>query len=136
MLEREELISLAGELSPVEVTKYARSRGWYPVAGVIRSDILILSNDKYKLKQLLVPKSKTEDYADAVFEVLRRLQVCEGRLMRDIMRDMRIRRKEGFSFKIRCIPYAKWQWKPELNRRLGYLAWLFIWLNFSWEYDD
>jgi hypothetical protein len=46
------------------------------------------------------------------------------------------RRRVGLSFKIRLKPYAEWQKRPVFSKRFGYLAWLFVWLNFSWEHDD
>ncbi len=49
---------------------------------------------------------------------------------------MRKRSVVGLSFKIRLRPRAEWQKRPAFSRRGGYLAWGFIYLNFSWEYDD
>lgn len=124
-----------GKLSCDEIAKYAQSRGWRPVVGV-KGSILVFAHPRYRFRQLVIQKDKTDDYGEAIFEVLRRIQECEGRLMRDIMRDMRTRRKTGLSLKVRLMPCAKWQKRPEFSRHCGYLAWLFIYLNFSWGYDD
>ena len=137
-LEEKELISLPGKLSPAEVVKYAQSRGWKPVVGV-KGEISVFNHPDYGFRQLIVPKRKTDDYSEAIFEVLRRLEACEGRAIRCIARDMRNRRKIGFSCKARVLPlkqWRDWQWRPEFSGKFGYLAWLFVWLNFSWEYGD
>lgn len=58
------------------------------------------------------------------------------RFLKSRRRDTRKRRVVGLSFKVRLMPYAKWQKRPDFSRRGGYFVWGFIWLNFSWEYDD
>jgi hypothetical protein len=52
------------------------------------------------------------------------------------MNETRKRRKVGLSFKVRLRPRAEWQKRPVFSRHGGYFAWCFIWLNFSWGYDD
>lgn len=139
MIEEKKLIELAVMMSVAEVTGYAQSRGWKPVAGVKR-DILVFDHQKYGFRKLVIPQRKTDDYAKRIFEVLRILEECEGRAIRNIASDMRKRRKIGFSYKARVLPFEQqwrsWQWKPEFSKKFGYFAWLFIRLNFSWEYDD
>lgn len=142
MIEEKKLIELAVMMSVAEVTGYAQSRGWKPLA-VVKRDILVFYHRKYESKygfrQLVIPQRKTDDYAKRIFEVLRILEECEGRAIRNIVSDMRKRRKIGFSYKARVLPFEQWrswQWKPEFSKKFGCFAWLFIWLNFSWEYDD
>ena len=135
MNERKELIEAAEKLSVAEVIKYVQSRGWNSVVGA-NGDIIVFGHQSHGLRQLIVPKRRTADYAEAIVEVLIRLEACEGRSMCDIAYDMRKRRKVGLSFKVRLRPAAEWQRRPEFSRQFGYFAWLFVWLNFSWEYDD
>ena len=135
MLERKELIELAGKFSVAEVIEYAQSRGWNRIAGV-KGDIMAFGHQSYGLRQLIVPKRRTDDYAEAIAEVLIRLEACEGRSIHEIAREMRKRRRVGLYFKVRLKPLAEWQKRPVFSKRFGYFVWLFVWLNFSWEYDD
>jgi len=87
-LSEEELFGKAAEILPEQAHKYAIQHGWAPQP-TRRGNIDLMNHPDHPLRQLHIPTDMYSiDYAEAMYEVLRRVSDIENRPIKDVLKDM------------------------------------------------